>query len=182
MLNYSKERLYIPLTKDITEEQTKLVEEFKAKVEAEWQQITPPVDELYFKQLDPYTYQRFLAARSWDINNAYEMLKNCLIWRTENKVSEIKFEDVEPEFKKGKAFYHGYDSKGQLVCWIRVHLHISSTSDWDTMQKTCIWLMEESYHCANIDSPYAFVIFDLSNFSITKNMVCNTSNRTLNSL
>lgn len=175
LVNYSKQRLVIPPSKDLTEEQIELIQKLREQIEAEWTQITPPVTEHFVQQLDDYTYQRFLAARSWVIKDAFEMLRTSLIWRTENRVNEITFDQVEPEFKKGKAFYHSYDKDGQLVCWVRVHLHFSSDTDWDTMQKTCIWLMEESYHVANKENPYAFVIFDLSNFSMTKNMVCRSA-------
>lgn len=171
---YSPTRLVIPLPNDVTEEQKGLIDELKKRIDETWEE-GGLISEKFYKNTDDYTYYRFLKARKWNLTDAYNMLKEDLIWRTENKIDEIEFDEIKNEFLKGKAFYYGYDLENRLVGWIRVHLHISSETDFEEMKKTCIWFLEESYHYAKVENPTALVIFDMSKFSITKNMVCNDS-------
>lgn len=159
------------LDDDLDETQLNLISSIKNKLLNEWKSITPPVEERYVYQFTDHCCYRFLKHKKWKFEAAYEALKKCLIWRSENKIEDIKFEEIESEFKKGKAYYYGYDKLKRLVCWANVHGHISSECDWNTVQKTCMWLLNESNHFANAEMPCALVVFDMSKFSLTKNMV-----------
>lgn len=172
---YNPIKCEIPLPVGLTDEQKGLIAQLKQKIDETWQELTPKIDEKYYKDIDEYTCYRFLKARKWDVTDGYNMLKEDLIWRNESRIDEIQFDDIKNEFYKGKAFYYGHDSENRLVGWIRVHLHISSETNFEEMKKMCLWFLDESYYYAKAENPTALVIFDMSKFSITKNMVCMNS-------
>lgn len=171
IMKYSMSRVVPPLSDDLDENQLKLISTVKNRLLEEWKSINPPVEERYVHQFTDHCCYRFLKHHKWNLEQGYQALKNCLIWRSKNKIEDIQFHEVESEFKKGKAYYYGYDKLKRLVCWANVHGHISSECDWDVVQKSCMWLLNESNHYAYPDMPCSFVVFNMSNFSLTKNMV-----------
>ncbi|KAL3820909.1 hypothetical protein ACJIZ3_006814 [Penstemon smallii] len=64
-------------------------------------------DELLFK---------FLRAREFKVNDAFEMLKNTLEWRKENKIDSIIEEDFGNEYDS-MSYMKGLDREGHLVCY-----------------------------------------------------------------
>jgi len=61
---------------------------------------------------------RFLRARSWNVDNAYQQLKKCIIWRHEHKTNDVLRE------KQSKIFFtitphafFGCGKEGQPIFW-----------------------------------------------------------------
>ncbi|XP_020674747.1 patellin-4 [Dendrobium catenatum] len=60
---------------------------------------------------------KFLRAREFKVKDAFDMLKNTLRWRKENKVDSIlDEEDIRDEFGKA-GFINGLDREGHPVCY-----------------------------------------------------------------
>ncbi|KAI9338146.1 CRAL-TRIO domain-containing protein [Obelidium mucronatum] len=85
---------------------------------------------------------RFLKANKFNVNKAEAALMKTLQWRREFRPTEITPEEVEEEFKSGKAFWSGYDKIGRPV----IHLASSKlkSSDSARFQKFIIFNLENS--------------------------------------
>ncbi|CAA3009692.1 patellin-4 [Olea europaea subsp. europaea] len=59
---------------------------------------------------------KFLTAREFKVNDAFEMLKNTLKWRKENKIDSIMEEDFGNEYDT-MAYTRGLDREGHMVCY-----------------------------------------------------------------
>ncbi|KAI0495643.1 hypothetical protein KFK09_021946 [Dendrobium nobile] len=60
---------------------------------------------------------KFLRAREFKVKDAFDMLKNTLRWRKENKIDSILDEDdIRDEFGKA-GFINGLDREGHPVCY-----------------------------------------------------------------
>lgn len=60
---------------------------------------------------------KFLRARDFKVKDAFEMLRNCLLWRKENNVDSILDEgELGDEFGKA-GFIDGVDRDGHPICY-----------------------------------------------------------------
>ncbi|KDP25078.1 hypothetical protein JCGZ_22613 [Jatropha curcas] len=59
---------------------------------------------------------KFLRAREFKANDAFEMLKNSLQWRKENKIDSILEEDLEADLGS-MAYIAGNDRDGHPICY-----------------------------------------------------------------
>uniref|UniRef100_A0A2N9I3G9 CRAL-TRIO domain-containing protein n=1 Tax=Fagus sylvatica TaxID=28930 RepID=A0A2N9I3G9_FAGSY len=59
---------------------------------------------------------KFLRAREFKVNEAYEMLRNTLQWRKENNIDSILNEKFDAEFDS-IAFMNGVDREGHPICY-----------------------------------------------------------------
>jgi len=59
---------------------------------------------------------KFLTAREFKVNDAFEMLKNTLKWRKENKIDSIMDDDFGNEYDT-MAYTRGLDREGHMVCY-----------------------------------------------------------------
>ncbi|KAL2475867.1 Phosphatidylinositol transfer protein SEC14 [Abeliophyllum distichum] len=59
---------------------------------------------------------KFLTAREFKVNDAFEMLKNTLKWRKVNKIDSIVEEDFGNEYDT-IAYTKGLDREGHMVCY-----------------------------------------------------------------
>jgi hypothetical protein len=61
---------------------------------------------------------KFLRARDFKVNDAYNMLVKCLVWRKEFGAENIVDEDLGfKELEGVVAFTHGFDREGHPVCY-----------------------------------------------------------------
>ena len=59
---------------------------------------------------------KFLRAREFKVNEAFEMLKKTLKWRKESKIDTLVDEDFGPELGSA-AYMNGVDHEGHPVCY-----------------------------------------------------------------
>ncbi|KAH0985248.1 hypothetical protein GBA52_012425 [Prunus armeniaca] len=59
---------------------------------------------------------KFLRAREFKVNEAFEMLKKTLQWRKESKIDSILDEDICADLSSA-AYLNGVDSEGHPVCY-----------------------------------------------------------------
>ena len=59
---------------------------------------------------------KFLRAREFKVNEAFEMLRNTLQWRKENNIDSILNENFDADFES-LAYINGVDRQGHPVCY-----------------------------------------------------------------
>ncbi|XP_075643797.1 patellin-4-like [Castanea sativa] len=59
---------------------------------------------------------KFLRAREFKVNEAFEMLRNTLQWRKENNIDSILNENFDADFES-LAYMNGVDRQGHPVCY-----------------------------------------------------------------
>jgi len=63
---------------------------------------------------------RFLRARNYDIAKSFEMLKNTIIWRQENRPDLIKYDEVNHAGSTGDLYISaGRDRQGRVIIYMR---------------------------------------------------------------
>ena len=159
-------RVDVPLP-ELDEKQTTAIAALKTRIEAAC--VEKNIDERYAHPVD-YDYLRFLRARKWNVDEAFKMMINTLVWRNTNKPDLITEAEIESENMKGKVYFQDYDYDGNLICWIKVRLHKSSESDFTVLQKLCMYWMEQGFRHVRPDCPSTCVLFDMKNFGLA-NMV-----------
>ncbi|EYU33790.1 hypothetical protein MIMGU_mgv1a003190mg [Erythranthe guttata] len=60
---------------------------------------------------------KFLVARDFKPNDAFEMLRNTLEWRKENKIDSITEEELSESFYDTVGYMKGLDREGHPVCY-----------------------------------------------------------------
>ncbi|KAL9551536.1 hypothetical protein MBANPS3_004205 [Mucor bainieri] len=108
------------------------------------------------------TLLRFLRARKWDLDAAYNMLTNTLRWRLEMRINEIVslgetglIEELEKAKKGlGVAFKKqleqkmvtlgGPDRRARGVCFVNVQVHHKDNQPLEVMKLLTIYVMETS--------------------------------------
>eukprot|EP01122_Echinamoeba_exundans_P013714 TRINITY_DN6027_c0_g2_i1.p2 TRINITY_DN6027_c0_g2~~TRINITY_DN6027_c0_g2_i1.p2 ORF type:complete len:340 (-),score=95.53 TRINITY_DN6027_c0_g2_i1:1608-2627(-) len=147
------------------EEEAALIDSLRKKIMENYESKGIDLEEI--KRMKDYDFLRFIRARKYELEPAYNMLMAALEWRTKEKPHLIKESDIAPEFAKGKAFFGGYDKQGRIICWLRVRLHFSSQSDPELTRRMCLWFIERGLQMTKEDVPFATMVFDLSNFSLS---------------
>ncbi|KAG4959346.1 Patellin-4 [Glycine soja] len=61
--------------------------------------------------------RKFLKAKDFKVNEAFDMLQKTLVWRRENNVDGITDEDLGSEFGNNAGFLCGKDREGRPVCY-----------------------------------------------------------------
>ncbi|KAL9560557.1 hypothetical protein PS6_000012 [Mucor atramentarius] len=108
------------------------------------------------------TLLRFLRARKWDLDAAYNMLTNTLRWRLEMRINEIVslgetglIEELEKAktglgvaFKKQleqkMVTLGGPDRRARGVCFVNVQVHHKDNQPLEVMKLLTIYVMETS--------------------------------------
>ncbi|EFA82279.1 cellular retinaldehyde-binding/triple function domain-containing protein [Heterostelium album PN500] len=153
---------------DLSPDQEKFLLEIKRKLKENNDSIV--LEEK--AKLDDSMILRFCRARKWNLNDAYTMLFNALLFRAtfqNTGVDAITEETVDNEMKAGKSFFHGSDKEGRPVCIVRTRKHDSSQRDLEEAQRYCVYVMETGKALLPPGIETCTLIFDMSSFS-TKNM------------
>ena len=111
------------------------------------------------------TLLRFLRAREYDLEQSYNMLVECLKWRTSfqgNGVQNLNTDSFMNELNTGKAFYHGKDKEGRPICYILVRLHDHKESEQEEVQRLVVHLMEKGAQLLTPPLMRCSCVFDLS--------------------
>jgi len=108
---------------------------------------------------------RFLRARKFDVNAAYDMLFSTLVFRTTFQgigVDAIGVQSVMNEVLQGKSFFYGADKEGRPVCIVRVKHHDPSKSDFLESQRFSVFMMEFARKLLRPPIETVSLIFDMT--------------------
>ncbi|KAI8987593.1 CRAL-TRIO domain-containing protein [Mycotypha africana] len=130
------------------------------------------------------TVLRFLRARKWDLNAAFDMLANTLRWRISMRVNEIislgengLYEELEKAkkglgdaFKKQLALkmvtLGGPDKDARGVCFINVQVHHKDAQPLEIMKLLTVYIMETSRLVCDYPMDTVCLVFNLENFTM----------------
>jgi len=142
------------------------VNTIKARVDDLMKTEDHNIDPADLAELRDVDVLRFLKARQFDIDVAYELLITSLRWRKENKIRAIVYKDVHDEIIKNKVLIPGYDKQRRLICYVLVKLHFPGSSDKKKMQDLVLYMMEKCRHKIDPVAETFNLVFDLSDFSL----------------
>ncbi|KAG2212335.1 hypothetical protein INT47_001695 [Mucor saturninus] len=130
---------------------------------------------------------RFLRARKWDLDLAYNMLANTLRWRVTMRLDEIvalgenglrdELNRLKPELgdnfvtqlNSGKAYLGGPDKDGRGICFINVSLHNKDNQPLEIIKLLTMYIMETSRVVVHQPVEAACIVFNMDGFTL-KNM------------
>ncbi|KAI9476634.1 CRAL-TRIO domain-containing protein [Zychaea mexicana] len=130
---------------------------------------------------------RYLRARKWDFDAAYNMLINTLRWRLVNRVDDIvalgetglkdELEKLKKgmgssftwNLKSGKAYLGGPDKDGRGICFINVRFHLKEDQSPEVVKLLTMYVMENSRLVVNQPMETACIVFNMEDFTL-KNM------------
>jgi len=120
-----------------------------------------PLDVDILRDIDIF---RFLKARNYDVEVAFELLLNTLRWRKQVNIRNITVDQVKTELIKGKVIVPGYDKEKRLIILVSGRLHFPSTSNKETMEKLVLFFVEKCRTLVHPESEKINLVFDLSGF------------------
>ncbi|KAL7315051.1 hypothetical protein PS15m_006554 [Mucor circinelloides] len=130
---------------------------------------------------------RFLRARKWDLDAAYNMLTNTLRWRLVHRLDDIvalgengirdELNKAKPEMgdcfitqlNSGKAYLGGPDKAGRGICFINVNLHHKEDQPVEVIKLLTMYVMETSRVVVHQPVESACIVFNMDGFTL-KNM------------
>ncbi|RCH85391.1 hypothetical protein CU097_003555 [Rhizopus azygosporus] len=130
---------------------------------------------------------RFLRARKWDIDAAYNMITNTLRWRLHMRVDDIvalgengirdELNKLQPDLgdcfitqlNSGKAYLGGPDKADRGICFINVNLHRKEDQPSEVIKLLTIYVMETSRMIVHQPVEAACIVFNMDGFTL-KNM------------
>lgn len=131
---------------------------------------------------------RYLRARKWDLDAAYNMLVNTLRWRLVNRVDDIialgenglrdelnrlkpKLGDIFIEqLGSGKAYLGGPDKEGRGISFINVRNHYKEDQPHEIIKLMTMYIMETSRIIVHQPVETCCIVFNMDGFTL-KNMV-----------
>jgi len=133
---------------------------------------------------DDRMYLRFLRARKFVVDAAFQMLVDCIKFRLDFQgvgVDAITMESCKREATAGKSFIHGTDIHGRPIVIVRPRLHDPALTDPQESERYIVFMME---HCRKTLPPHieqVSLIFDMTGVS-RKNMDLKTTKYMVNVL
>ncbi|KAI7907545.1 CRAL-TRIO domain-containing protein [Cokeromyces recurvatus] len=130
---------------------------------------------------------RFLRARKWDLDAAYNMLVNTLRWRLVMRLDDIlalgenglrdELNQLKPklgdcfitQLNSGKAYLGGPDKAGRGICFINVCLHHKEDQPMEIIKLLTMYIMETSRVVVHQPVEAACIVFNMEGFTL-KNM------------
>ncbi|CAO3609827.1 unnamed protein product [Cunninghamella blakesleeana] len=130
------------------------------------------------------TLLRYLRARKWDLNAAYEMLGNTLRWRLHMRVDEIVAlgnhglrkelnelsSGLGDQYHKfvtsGVSHLGGPDRDGRVICYVNVQLYYKSNQPFEILKLLTVSIMEAArLFCGHPVNTYC-IVFNMENFTL----------------
>ena len=100
----------------LTEDQLRVLDEFHQRLDSR----SPPLSDYAKEWIDDACLCRYLRARQWNINDAFEMISATITWREEVRPDRIQHDDVNHAAATGDLYLAPMkDKKGRLMVYMR---------------------------------------------------------------
>ncbi|KAI8067092.1 CRAL-TRIO domain-containing protein [Gongronella butleri] len=127
---------------------------------------------------------RFLRARKWDLDLAFNMLVNCLRWRIVTRVDDITAlgeHGIKNELNKlkdgmgdsfidnlhsNKSVLGGPDNDGRPISYINVRFHKKEDQDHEVIKIMTLYFMESSRMIVHQPVESSCIVFNLEGFTL----------------
>lgn len=120
-----------------------------------------PEDEAF---LEEKGLVRLLYARNFSVDSAFEMWKHWVDWRKNYGADQLTYEQVQPIYETGKAFWNGHDKYNRPCLIIRVRCHWPGQFDLEDTMRFIVYLIEQGLRMADeAESGQLCVIYDRGN-------------------
>jgi len=129
--------------KVLTDSQRKSFEALRVIISAD-----STLNEAQKRWCDDMCLCRYLRARQFDLPKTEAMLRATLIWRQENKIDQMRCEEVESQIVKGHMYNYGYDKLNRPIVVLRVHTE-RDPHDNDQKLRFMIYSMERAIRIMN---------------------------------
>ncbi|KAI7878916.1 CRAL/TRIO domain-containing protein [Lichtheimia hyalospora FSU 10163] len=128
---------------------------------------------------------RFLRARKWDLDAAYNMLSNTLRWRLVMRVDDIvalgetglhdELEKLKKgmgesfiwNLKSGKAYLGGPDKDDRGICFINVRFHHKEDQAAEIVKLMTLYVMENSRLVVGQPMETSCIVFNMEGFTLS---------------
>ena len=99
----------------------------------------------FFPKVDVYTLQRFLVARKFNVENAYDMLANYIDWRVkEHPENHVRGEEIRASLEANKVHVLKYPDKRNHICIvIEVRKHNMREVTIEETEKMIIYVLDK---------------------------------------
>ncbi|KAJ1959848.1 phosphatidylinositol transfer protein csr1 [Dipsacomyces acuminosporus] len=112
---------------------------------------------------------RFLRARKWDVNLAFDMIKKTVVWRVAQAIDEVAY------FGESMLHYHTMDTGLAFACAedrlkspvyiVRVRVNIARNRNILAIKRFLCWQIETSQLLAGKSDGRVTILFDLTGFT-----------------
>ncbi|KAL3514634.1 hypothetical protein ACH5RR_027351 [Cinchona calisaya] len=124
---------------------------------------------------------RYLEARSWNVDKAKKMLEETLRWRSTYKPEEIRWHEVAVEGETGKVFRANFhDRHGRTVLILRPGKQ--NTTSMDNQIRHLVYLIENAILNLPEGQEQMAWLIDFTGWSITNNVPIKSARDTVNIL
>jgi 4-nitrophenyl phosphatase len=160
-----------PSRSDLTSEQESFLNELKEKI------IPCLTTNLEKEFCDEACLKRYLRATKWQVNDAFQRLKNTLKWRQEFQPELITPAQVQKEAESGKQFLNGFDKQGRPILYLVPKRENTKASD--TQLKFVVYNLEKAIQLMPPGVDSLVIILDYDNMSILNAPSPNTGRKFL---
>eukprot|EP01116_Phalansterium_solitarium_P005650 TRINITY_DN1749_c0_g1_i2.p1 TRINITY_DN1749_c0_g1~~TRINITY_DN1749_c0_g1_i2.p1 ORF type:complete len:242 (-),score=9.62 TRINITY_DN1749_c0_g1_i2:380-1105(-) len=117
-----------------------------------------------FAEFEDYWILKFLRARKFVVNDAFDMILSHLRWRRTfaGGVETITFERIE-KVVRGLYCYRHFDSENRVIEWVRMGLHDKNTRDLELTQMMVVYNSEFGRRYMSPTVEYKTSVFDCTN-------------------
>ncbi|ORX57604.1 CRAL/TRIO domain-containing protein [Hesseltinella vesiculosa] len=127
---------------------------------------------------------RFLRARKWDLDAAFNMLMNCLRWRIVSRVDDItalgehgvknELNNLKPgmgdsfieNLHSNKSVLGGPDKDGRPISYINVRFHKKEDQDHEVIKVMTLYFMESSRMIVHQPVESSCIVFNMEGFTL----------------
>jgi len=117
---------------------------------------------------DSAMLRRFLVARKLQIPATVAMIEAHAAWV--EQTYPITLPEVVEEVRKGKAYSHGVDAKGNPLVFVCSRNFDPRTRDLATALRATIYMVDEAMRLASETSGQIAIFYDRTDFSASKNL------------
>lgn len=152
----------------ITEDQQKMIIEVREAIKKQKsvEKIQKHRPNEFSRYCSDASISRYLRARNWNVKKAVKMLEASLIWRTNYKPEEIRWEDVAAEGETGKIYRSSYkDKNGRVVLVLRPRFQNSTSTKMQV--KHLVYCMENAILNLPSDQEQMIWLIDFRDFKLS---------------
>jgi len=141
-----------------------LVEDFKGRLREELESGKYDYDDIDVEELQDKDFKRFIIGKQYNIEVALKVLLESLVFRKENQIKDITFDDVKDELESNRITILGYDHIHRLVAVVRTRNHYPNSSRKAACERMLLYFAERAKNLLNPENEQCIILFDLTDF------------------